>query len=101
MTRKAGETVYSGAIVKLGEADALVDATGRSTYFGRTARLVESAVTVSHFQRAVLKIGNVLIVIAVVLVILILTVALFRGVRSGRFSALELSFSFRSHRLMP
>jgi len=40
---------------------------------------VESAHTVSHFQRAVLKIGDYLIVLAVTLVVLILAVALFRG----------------------
>jgi H+-transporting ATPase len=41
--------------------------------------LVAAAHTVSHFQRAVLKIGDYLIVLALALVILILTVALFRG----------------------
>ncbi len=40
---------------------------------------MEEAHTVSHFQRAVLKIGDYLIVIAVALVVLIITVALFRG----------------------
>ena len=77
--RKPGEAIYSGSIVKQGEADALVDGTGQSTYFGKTARLVEMAHTVSHFQRAVLKIGDFLVVIALALVILILAVALFRG----------------------
>ena len=37
--------------------------------FGKTAQLVETAHTVSHFQRAVLKIGDYLIVLAVALVI--------------------------------
>jgi H+-transporting ATPase len=74
-----GDEVYSGSILKQGEADALVYATGESTYFGRTARLVEKTRTTSHFQRAVLKIGDYLIVLAVALVILILGVALFRG----------------------
>jgi H+-transporting ATPase len=74
-----GDVVYSGSILKQGEIDALVYATGQNTYFGRTAHLVETAHTVSHFQRAVLKIGDYLIVVALALVILILTVALFRG----------------------
>lgn len=77
--RKAGDAVFSGSIVKQGEADALVIATGANTYFGKTARLVETARTVSHFQRAVLKIGDFLIVVALILVVLILAVALFRG----------------------
>jgi H+-transporting ATPase len=77
--RKSGDPVYSGSIIKQGEADALVYATGQNTYFGKTAHLVETAHTVSHFQRAVLKIGDFLIVVALALVILILVVALFRG----------------------
>jgi H+-transporting ATPase len=79
VTRKTGESVYSGSIVKQGEIDALVYGTGGHTYFGRTAHLVETAHTVSHFQKAVLKIGDFLIVVAVSLVVLILLVALSRG----------------------
>ena len=79
VSRKTGEVLYSGAIVRQGEADALVYATGGNTYFGETAALVEEAHTVSHFQRAVLKIGDYLIVVAIALVVLIITVALFRG----------------------
>ncbi|MEZ6062126.1 MAG: plasma-membrane proton-efflux P-type ATPase [Planctomycetaceae bacterium] len=79
VTRNAGESVYSGSIIRQGEVDALVYGTGTNTYFGRTAHLVESAHTTSHFQKAVLKIGDFLIIVAVVLVVLILLVALFRG----------------------
>ncbi|MEN6609042.1 MAG: plasma-membrane proton-efflux P-type ATPase, partial [Bryobacteraceae bacterium] len=81
VSRKSGETIYSGSIIRQGEVDALVYGTGENTYFGKTAQLVEEAHTVSHFQRAVLKIGNYLIMIAVVLVALILIVAVFRGDR--------------------
>ncbi len=77
--RKSGDAVYSGSIVRQGEASALVYGTGQNTYFGKTAHLVETAHTVSHFQRAVLKIGDFLIIIAMALVVLILMVALFRG----------------------
>jgi H+-transporting ATPase len=80
-TRKPGEAVFSGSIVRRGEIGALVYATGTNTYFGKTAELVETAHPVSHFQRAVLKIGNYLIVLAVVLVALIIAVAIFRGDR--------------------
>ena len=57
-TRKSGDAVFSGSIIRRGEIDALVFATGGKTYFGKTAELVETAVTISHFQKAVLKIGN-------------------------------------------
>ena len=78
-TRKHGEAVFSGSIIRRGEIGALVYATGTNTYFGKTAQLVQEAHTVSHFQKAVLKIGNYLIILAVALVGVIVTVAIFRG----------------------
>ncbi|MBE0642906.1 MAG: plasma-membrane proton-efflux P-type ATPase [Bacteroidetes bacterium] len=75
----AGEVVYSGSVVREGEAEAVVSETGARTFFGKTASLVEEAHTTSHFQKAVLKIGDYLIVLAIVLVVLIFAVALFRG----------------------
>jgi H+-transporting ATPase len=78
VTRKPGETVYSGSVIRQGETDAEVFATGTRTYFGKTAQLVEQARTKSHFQKAVLKIGNYLIILAIVLVAVIITVALLR-----------------------
>ena len=79
VTRKSGEAVFSGSIVRQGESGALVYGTGMNTYFGKTAELVQEAHTVSHFQKAVLRIGNYLIILAGVLVAGIITVAIFRG----------------------
>jgi H+-transporting ATPase len=79
VTAKPGGAVYSGSIIRQGEIDALVYTTGTNTYFGKTAQMVQSAHTVSHFQKAVLKIGDYLIILAVALVALILAIALFRG----------------------
>jgi len=76
--KAVGDLAYSGAVVKLGEMVGEVTATGMNTYFGRTAALVQSAQTKSHFQQAVLRIGNFLIVSALVLVILILVVSIWR-----------------------
>jgi H+-transporting ATPase len=78
-TRKPGEAVYSGSIMRRGEISALVYATGTNTYFGKTAQLVQEAHTVSHFQQAVLKIGKYLIILAMALVAVIVTVGIFRG----------------------
>jgi H+-transporting ATPase len=77
--KKPGEAVFSGSIVRQGEIGALVYATGTDTYFGNTARLVQDAPSVSHFQRAVLKIGTYLIVLALALVGLIIVVSTLRG----------------------
>jgi len=78
-TRKPGDAVFSGSIVRRGQSSALVYGTGKNTYFGKTAQLVEQAHTVSHFQKAVLKIGNYLIVLAVCLVATIIGFAIYRG----------------------
>src|SRR5680860_532828 len=42
-SRKSGEAVFSGSIIRRGEIDALVYATGTNTYFGKTAKLVAEA----------------------------------------------------------
>jgi len=76
--KKVGDPAYSGSIVKLGEMTAIVTATGMKTYFGRTAQLVEAAKSRSHFQRAVLRIGDFLIYCTLALVALIIVLALFR-----------------------
>ncbi len=77
--KENGDTVYSGSVIKQGEMDAVVTATGAKTYFGKTASLIEGADNISHFQKAVLKIGNYLIIVAIVLVVLILATSIFRG----------------------
>jgi H+-transporting ATPase len=76
---KVGEAVFSGSIIRHGEASAMVYATGSHTYFGKTAQLVQSTQSTSHFQKAVLKIGNYLIILAVVLVAIIIGFAVYRG----------------------
>jgi len=76
--KHAEDVAYSGSVVRQGEMNGLVIATGMNTFFGRTAKLVEEAETRSHFQKAVIKIGDYLIVLAVALVAVIFLVALFR-----------------------
>ena len=79
VTCKPGTTAYSSTVVKQGEMVAVVYATGGSTFFGRTAKLVQGAGAVSHFQKAVLHIGNILIVAAIVLSAILIVVELLRG----------------------
>jgi len=74
--KKAGDPVYSGSIIKKGEMAGVVTATGANTFFGRTAALVQSAGATSHFQKAVMRIGDFLIVIAVVLALILVAVQL-------------------------
>jgi H+-transporting ATPase len=51
-----GLQTYAGALVRRGEAIALVTATGPRTKFGRTAELVRTAYVASSQQKAVLRV---------------------------------------------
>ena len=70
---------YASSIVKQGEMSALVVNTGTRTFFGKTTKLVEEAKTPSHFQKAISKIGDYLVFLAIGLVIVIFLVSIFRG----------------------
>lgn len=85
--RKPSDLAYSGSVIRQGEMSALVVLTGMNTYFGKTAQLVEEATTKSHLKKAVVKIGDYLIVLAAVLVTIIFVVALFR--QESLFSTLQ------------
>jgi len=78
VTRQQGDEAFSGTVIKQGESMARVTATGKDTRFGRTASLVEQANTVSHFQKAVLTIGDYLIYVSLALVIALVLVQLHR-----------------------
>ena len=85
--KKVGDEGYSGSVAKQGEMVALVTATGASTYFGKTARLVSSAKSISHFQKAVLTIGDYLIYLSLGLAALLVVTMLFRG--ASRFTLFQ------------
>ena len=70
---------YASSIIKQGEMNALVINTGTRTFFGKTTKLVEQAKTPSHFQKAISKIGDYLIFLAIGLVIVIFLASIFRG----------------------
>ena len=72
------DLAYSGSIIKQGEMNGLVVATGLNTFFGKTAKLVEEAKTISHFQKAVLKIGHYLIILAAFMISIIFLISFYR-----------------------
>lgn len=81
------DVVYASSIVRQGEMNASVVGTGANSYFGKTTKLVAEAKTQSHFQKAVIKIGNYLIILAAVLVAVVFIVAIFRN--SGFLETLQ------------
>lgn len=78
VSKKIGDIVYSGSVAKQGEMIGVVTATGVNTFFGRTAKLVARAGNVSHFQQAVMRVGNFLIAVSVGLCLILSAVVLYR-----------------------
>ncbi len=76
--KHAEDVAFSGSVIRQGEMNGLVVTTGMDTFFGRTAKLVEEAKTISHFQKAVIKIGNYLIVLAAFMIAIIFMASFFR-----------------------
>jgi H+-transporting ATPase len=73
------DVAYSGSTVRQGEMNACVVGTGIASFFGRTAKLVAEAKTGSHFQKAVIRIGNYLIALAALMVSAMFIATLFRA----------------------
>src|SRR5215470_6607701 len=78
--KKVGDEAYSGSVVKQGEMQGVVVATGADTFFGRTAQLVAGAGAVSHAQKAMFEIGNFLIVVAVALALTMVVVKVYHDI---------------------
>ena len=80
VTKREGEVAYSNTVIKQGEMLALVINTANQTRFSSVVALVAKASLNerSHFQKMVIKIGNFLIFITLILVAMIFIVGLFR-----------------------
>ena len=80
VNKKPGDEAYANSVVKQGEMIALVTATGLDTYFGRTVGLVARAQKEgrSHFKRMVIKVGNFLIALTLLMIAMIITVGILR-----------------------
>jgi len=79
--RSTDDTLYSGSIVRQGEATAFVIATGVRTYFGRTTQLVESAHPKLHIEEVITRIVKWLFLIVGVMVSITVVVSLVQGIR--------------------
>jgi H+-transporting ATPase len=77
-----GDAAYSGSVAVQGSMTAVVTATGQATYFGKTTKLVATAQPVSHFQKAVLTIGDYLIWLSLALITVLVLVELLRGAKT-------------------
>lgn len=79
VNRKNGDLLYSGSIVRKGEALALVTSTGLKTYFGKTAQLVQIARHKLHMESVISGIVKWLLLIVGSFLALDLAVSLLEG----------------------
>ena len=77
--KRIGDILYSGSIVREGEATAVVSATGPRTLYGRTTELVESAHPKLHVEEVVNRLVRWLLLIVSVLVAVTVVVSLLKG----------------------
>jgi len=78
--KKENVMLYSGSIVRSGEANSIVVTTGTKTYFGRTTELVQIARPKLHMEEVTSKVVTWLLAIVGVLLGLTIAVSVVRGV---------------------
>ena len=77
--KKSDDLLYSGSIVKRGEANGIITSTGVKTYFGRTVQLVQMARPKLHMEEVVSNVVKWLLIIVVALIGLALIFSVFKG----------------------
>jgi H+-transporting ATPase len=71
--KDVGTDIYSGSIIKKGEALAIVTNTGVNTFFGKTVSLVSTSAPELHVESIIQKIiWSLLIMVAIMLVVAII-----------------------------
>ena len=79
ISKKEGDVLFSGSVIKNGECNAVVTATGVNTFFGKTIQLVQMAKPRLHMEEVVASVVKILFSIVLVFVGITIIVSLFRG----------------------
>jgi H+-transporting ATPase len=86
----AGQETFAGALVRRGEAVAIVTATGTRTRFGRTAELVRTAHVVSAQQRTIFRVVRNLALVNGIVAAALIAYAHAIGLGAAEFARLAL-----------
>lgn len=77
--KKQDDLLYSGSVIKRGESNGVVVATGSRTFFGKTTELLQSARPRLHMEEIISKVIRWLLVIVGILIALLLVASLVDG----------------------
>jgi len=79
LSKKEGDMLFSGSVVKNGECNAVVTSTGINTFFGKTVQLVQMAKPRLHMEEVVANVVKILFSLVLVFVGITFAVSLLRG----------------------
>lgn len=79
VSKKEGDMLYSGSVIKNGECNAVITATGVDTFFGKTIQLVQMAKPQLHMEEVVGKVVKLLFLIVLIFVGITIAGSLLRG----------------------
>mmetsp|Transcript_1813 Transcript_1813/g.6460 ORF Transcript_1813/g.6460 Transcript_1813/m.6460 type:complete len:722 (+) Transcript_1813:120-2285(+) len=74
VTKKKGDTLFSGSTCKQGDGWAVVVATGVNTFFGKAAHLIDATENSGHFQKILGRIGLFCIGYITIWIVLLLAI---------------------------
>ncbi len=77
--QKSGDILYSGSVIKKGEATCVVISTGLNTYFGKTVQLVEVARPKLHTEEIIARLVRVLVAISGSLLAIVFLLSIMKG----------------------
>lgn len=78
-----GSTIFTGGLMKRGEATAVITATGSRTFYGRSAELVREAKAAGHLQQMIFTVVKYLVAFDAALAVLVLAFSLKAGIGLG------------------
>lgn len=80
LEKKRNDLVYSGSLIRKGEATGIVTSTGIHTYFGKTTQLVQIAKPKLHMEKVISGLMKWLLILVVSLLVIAFAVTWIRGI---------------------